>query len=77
MSVVVKSNFAQIRRVAIAMLVTQSFVMSDSAFAQSIVPSQGVGSLGTQVSTDVTNAQQLNITGGTQAAGKVLGVGGQ
>jgi len=46
----------------------QPFVMSSEAFAQSIVPTQGVGNLGTQVSPDINNAQQLNITGGTQAA---------
>ena len=68
MSVVVKSNFAQIRRVAIALLLMQPFVMGSSAFAQSIVPTQGIGNLGTQVSPDANNAQQLNITGGTQAA---------
>ncbi|WP_434687480.1 filamentous hemagglutinin N-terminal domain-containing protein [Pseudanabaena minima] len=68
MSVVVKSNFAQIRRVAIALLLMQPFVMGSSAFAQSIAPNQGVGNLGTQVSPDANNAQQLNITGGTQAA---------
>ena len=68
MSVVVKSNFMQIRLAAIAILLMQPFVMSSAAFAQSIVPTQGVGSLGTQVSPDVANAQQLNITGGTQAA---------
>jgi filamentous hemagglutinin family protein len=68
MSVVVKSNFTQIRRAAIALLLLQPFVMGSEAFAQSIVPTQGVGSLGTQVTPDITNAQQLNITGGTQAA---------
>ncbi|GBO54466.1 hypothetical protein APA_2414 [Pseudanabaena sp. lw0831] len=68
MSVVVKSNFTQIRRAAIALLLMQPFVMGSAAFAQSIVPTQGVGNLGTQVAPDVTNAQQLNITGGTQAA---------
>ena len=68
MSIVVKSNFAQIRRVAIALLLMQPFVMGSSAFAQSIAPTQGVGNLGTQVSTDANNAHQLNITGGTQAA---------
>ncbi|MFM7603214.1 MAG: hypothetical protein ACKO7R_18765 [Pseudanabaena sp.] len=68
MSIVVKSNFAQIRGVAIALLLMQPFVMSSEAFAQSIVPTQGVGNLGTQVSPDINNAQQLNITGGTQAA---------
>ncbi|MFN9940565.1 MAG: hypothetical protein ACK56I_13920, partial [bacterium] len=46
----------------------QPFVMGSSAFAQSILPTQGVGSLGTQVTPDANNAQQLNITGGTQAA---------
>jgi filamentous hemagglutinin family protein len=65
---VVKSNFTQIRRVAIALLLLQPFVMGSEAFAQSIAPTQGVGSLGTQVAPDVTNSQQLNITGGTQAA---------
>ncbi|MEA5477633.1 filamentous hemagglutinin N-terminal domain-containing protein [Pseudanabaena galeata UHCC 0370] len=68
MSVVVKSNFTQIRRVAIALLLMQPFVMENDAFAQSIVPTQGIGNLGSQVSTDASNAQQLNITGGTQAA---------
>ncbi|MBD2315964.1 two-partner secretion domain-containing protein [Phormidium tenue] len=68
MSAIVKSNFAQIGRVAIALLLMQPFVMSSEAFAQSIVPTQGVGNLGTQVSPDANNAQQLNITGGTQAA---------
>ncbi len=68
MSLVVKSNFTQIRRAAIALLLMQPFVMGSAVFAQSIVPTQGVGSLGTQVAPDVTNAQQLNITGGTQAA---------
>jgi filamentous hemagglutinin family protein len=68
MSVVVKSNFAQIRRVAIALLLMQPFVMGNDAFAQSIVPTQGIGNLGSQVSPDANNAQQLNITGGTQAA---------
>jgi filamentous hemagglutinin family protein len=67
MSAIVKSNFAQIRRVAIALLLMQPFVMGSSAFAQSIAPTQGVGSLGTQVTPDANNAQQLNITGGTQA----------
>jgi filamentous hemagglutinin family protein len=66
MSVIVKRNFTQIRLAAIALLLMQPFVMSSAAFAQSIVPS--VGSLGTQVAPDVANAQQLNITGGTQAA---------
>ncbi len=74
MSVVVKSNFMQvkhikhIKHVAIALLLMQPFVMSDGAFAQSIVPTQGNGNLGTQVAPDINNAQQLNITGGTQAA---------
>ncbi|ELS31044.1 MULTISPECIES: filamentous hemagglutinin N-terminal domain-containing protein [Pseudanabaena] len=68
MSVVVKSNFMQIRRAAIALLLLQPFVMGSAAFAQSIVPTQGSGNLGTQVAPDITNAQQLNITGGTQAA---------
>ena len=68
MSIVVKSDFTQIRLAAIAILLMQPFVMSGAAFAQSIVPTQGVGSLGTQVAPDVANAQQLNITGGTQAA---------
>ena len=68
MSVIVKSTFTQIRQTAIAILLMQPFVMSGAAFAQSIVPTQGVGNLGTQVAPDVTNAQQLNITGGTQAA---------
>ncbi len=66
MSVVVKSNFIQIRLAAIALLLMQPFVMSSAVSAQSIVPS--AGSLGTQVAPDATNAQQLNITGGTQAA---------
>ena len=65
---VVKTNFPPIRRVAIALLLMQPFVMGSSAFAQSIVPTQGIGNLGTQVSPDANNAQQLNITGGTQAA---------
>ena len=65
---VVKTNFPPIRRVAIALLLMQPFVMGSSAFAQSIVPTQGIGNLGTQASTDANNAQQLNITGGTQAA---------
>lgn len=68
MSLVVKSNFTQIRRAAIALLLMQPFVMGSEAFAQSIVPTQGIGSLGTQVAPDITNAQQLNIIGGTQAA---------
>ncbi|WP_103666495.1 filamentous hemagglutinin N-terminal domain-containing protein [Pseudanabaena sp. BC1403] len=68
MSVVVKSNFMQIRRAAIALLLMQPFVIGSAAFAQSIVPTQGSGNLGTQVAPDITNAQQLNITGGTQAA---------
>ncbi|TYQ25301.1 filamentous hemagglutinin N-terminal domain-containing protein [Pseudanabaena sp. UWO311] len=68
MSLVVKSNFTQIRRAAIALLLMQPFVMGSEAFAQSIVPTQGSGNLGTQVAPDITNAQQLNITGGTQAA---------
>jgi len=68
MSVVVKSNFTQVKHIAIALLMMQPFVMSDGAFAQSIVPTQGTGNLGTQVIPDVANAQQLNITGGTQAA---------
>jgi filamentous hemagglutinin family protein len=68
MSVVVKSNFTQIRRAAIALLLMQPFVMGSAVFAQSIVPTQGVGGLGTQVAPDVANSQQLNITGGTQAA---------
>ncbi|MFN7759447.1 MAG: filamentous hemagglutinin N-terminal domain-containing protein [Pseudanabaena sp.] len=68
MSAIVKSYFTQIRRVEIALLLMQPFVMGSSAFAQSILPTQGVGSLGTQVTPDANNAQQLNITGGTQAA---------
>jgi filamentous hemagglutinin family protein len=68
MSIVVKSDYIQIRLAAIAFLLMQPFVMSSAAFAQSIAPTQGVGSLGTQVAPDVANAQQLNITGGTQAA---------
>ncbi|MCA6501414.1 MAG: filamentous hemagglutinin N-terminal domain-containing protein [Pseudanabaena sp. M135S2SP2A07QC] len=68
MSTVVNSNFNQIKRSAIALLLLQSFVMGSDAFAQSIMPTQGVGDLGTQVTPDINNAQQLNITGGTQAA---------
>jgi len=68
MSLVVKSTFMQVKHVAIALLMMQPFVMSDGAFAQSIVPTQGTGNLGTQVAPDINNAQQLNITGGTQAA---------
>jgi filamentous hemagglutinin family protein len=68
MSVFVKSDFMQVKQVAIALLLMQPFVMSDGAFAQSIVPTQGIGNLGTQVAPDINNAQQLNITGGTQAA---------
>ncbi len=68
MSGVVKSDFTQVKHVAIALLLMQPFVMSDGAFAQSIVPTQGTGNLGTQVAPDLANAQQLNITGGTQAA---------
>ncbi|PZV19569.1 MAG: hypothetical protein DCF20_00725 [Pseudanabaena sp.] len=68
MSVVVKSNFTQVRLAAIALILMQPFVIGSAAFAQSIVPTQGIGSLGTQVAPDINNAQQLNITGGTQAA---------
>jgi filamentous hemagglutinin family protein len=68
MSVFVKSDFMQVKQVAIALLLMQPFVMSDGAFAQSIVPTQGIVNLGTQVAPDINNAQQLNITGGTQAA---------
>ena len=68
MSEVVKSDFMRIRQAAIALLLVQPFVMGSAASAQSIVPTQGIGSLGTQVAPDVANAQQLNITGGTQAA---------
>ena len=63
MSTVVNSNFKHIKRTAIALLLTQPFMTSGAAFAQSIVPTND---LGTQVNSATTNPQQLNITGGTQ-----------
>ena len=64
MSSVIKINFAPMRRVAIALLLIQPFAIGGTAFAQSIVPAND---LGTQVNTATNNSQQLNITGGTQA----------
>ena len=72
MSVVVKRHFTQIRQTAIALLLMQPLMMSDASLAQSIVPTQGVGNLGTQVAPDVTNAQQFNISGGTQAGANLF-----
>jgi len=63
MSTVVNSNFKHIKRTAIALLLTQPFMTSGAAWAQSIVPTND---LGTQVNSATTNPQQLNITGGTQ-----------
>ncbi len=63
MSTAVNSNFKHIRRTAIALLLTQPFMTSGAAWAQSIVPTND---LGTQVNSATTNPQQLNITGGTQ-----------
>ncbi|ELS32424.1 filamentous hemagglutinin N-terminal domain-containing protein [Pseudanabaena catenata USMAC16] len=65
---VVKSNFMQVKQIAIALFFAQPLVMGGGAFAQSIAPTQGNGNLGTIVTPDIKNAQQLNITGGTQAA---------
>lgn len=64
MSSVIKINFAPMRRVAISLLLIQPFAIGGTAFAQSIVPAND---LGTQVNTATNNSQQLNITGGTQA----------
>ncbi len=74
MSIVVKLNVKSIRikpvrKVAIALLLTCPFLISNilisnKVFAQSIVPAND---LGTKVNVAPTNAQQLNITGGIQA----------
>ncbi|WP_052017704.1 filamentous hemagglutinin N-terminal domain-containing protein [Pseudanabaena biceps] len=58
----------QVKQIAIALFFAQPLVMGGGAFAQSIAPTQGNGNLGTIVTPDIKNAQQLNITGGTQAA---------
>ena len=63
MSTAVNSNFQHIKRTAIALLLTQPFMTGGVAWAQSIVPTND---LGTQVNSATTNPQQLNITGGTQ-----------
>ncbi len=65
---IVKSNFMQVKQIAIALFFAQPLVMGGGAFAQSIAPTQGNGNLGTIVTPDIKNSQQLNITGGTQAA---------
>ena len=74
MFIVIKLNvkpvrIAPVRKVAIALLLTCSFLVSNilisnKVFAQSIVPAND---LGTKVNVAPTNAQQLNITGGIQA----------
>lgn len=64
MYTVVTANFKTTRRAAIALLLMQPFVMSGAVFAQSIVPSND---LGTQINSSILNSQQINITGGTQS----------
>ena len=74
MFIVIKLNvkpvrIAPVRKVAIALLLTCPFLVSNilisnKVFAQSIVPAND---LGTKVNVAPTNAQQLNITGGIQA----------